>query len=557
MSLSTRRAAFLFLVVSVAACDHGPAPAGELTTRTSPLISDQAHGGGLPGFLFLPPLVPNPGATGGAFEPRLSPVVRIDRVDPATGATLATLVTYDTARRVHGSKVRRNARRGFYVVRWKTRDFDLDTAATYRIRVLIDGHELGFADVDVVGTARELRNVDRGLFVPLKDGTTLPIRFRVESRAVDRDGDGVWDWADNCPDTPNGRGPAPWAGASSEPASGCDPDGDECDPDEEDCDGGAPWSQLDSDGDGVGDACECLGVTCEPVAGCDAAGTCDPRTGACVAPEDCGSGGCLDDPASCDDGDACNGVEACDAAGACVAGTPPTVDDGDPCTIDACDPVDGVTHAPATGMACDDGDDCTAEDACSDGACVGAPVPGCCSLPPGATPESPEETCDDGVDNDCDGQTDAADSDCAPGRWFYTCGNPACLGYVLPDGVPVCSFQTPGDPCADLGAQCAVVGDPCNRRQICSDSDPTSSGCPICAAPDTPVATPEGDRPIASLRPGDLVYSVDDGAIVAVPLARVGQTPVSAHHVVRVVLDGGAVLEISPGHPTADGRTFG
>jgi hypothetical protein len=56
---------------------------------------------------------------------------------------------------------------------------------------------------------------------------------------------------------------------------------------------------------------------------------------------------------------------------------------------------------------------------------------------------------------------------------------------------------------------------------------------------------------------GDLVYSVSDGAIVAVPIVRVGHTSVRAHRVVRVVLETGAVLEISPGHPTADGRSFG
>ncbi len=81
--------------------------------------------------------------------------------------------------------------------------------------------------------------------------------------------------------------------------------------------------------------------------------------------------------------------------------------------------------------------------------------------------------------------------------------------------------------------------------------------CPICAAPDTPIATPSGDRPIASLRVGDLVYSVDHGAVASVPLVRVGRTRVAAHRVMRVVLTDGAVLEISAGHPTADGRTFG
>ena len=81
--------------------------------------------------------------------------------------------------------------------------------------------------------------------------------------------------------------------------------------------------------------------------------------------------------------------------------------------------------------------------------------------------------------------------------------------------------------------------------------------CPICAAPDTPLATPSGERPIASLRVGDLVYSVDHDAIVAVPLLRAAHTPVAAHRVVRVVLADGAVLQMSPGHLTADGRPFG
>jgi hypothetical protein len=81
--------------------------------------------------------------------------------------------------------------------------------------------------------------------------------------------------------------------------------------------------------------------------------------------------------------------------------------------------------------------------------------------------------------------------------------------------------------------------------------------CPICASPDTPIATPDGDRPIAELSVGDLVYSVQGGATVAVPIARAGSTPVRGHSVVRVKLDSGATLEISAGHPTADGRTFG
>jgi hypothetical protein len=113
------------------------------------------------------------------------------------------------------------------------------------------------------------------------------------------------------------------------------------------------------------------------------------------------------------------------------------------------------------------------------------------------------------------------------------------------------------------GTTCNMPGLDCSRD--CDISIKCQGGvwqwsqgaCPICASPDTPIATPEGDRPIASLRVGDLVYSVDHDAIVAVPLILVGRTRVAAHQVVRVVLEGGAVLEMSPGHRTADGLSFG
>jgi len=80
--------------------------------------------------------------------------------------------------------------------------------------------------------------------------------------------------------------------------------------------------------------------------------------------------------------------------------------------------------------------------------------------------------------------------------------------------------------------------------------------CPICAAPNTPIATPSGERPIAELAVGDLIYSVDGAGIVTVPIVRTGSTSVVRHSVVRLVLEGGSVLEISGGHPTADGRLF-
>jgi hypothetical protein len=78
-----------------------------------------------------------------------------------------------------------------------------------------------------------------------------------------------------------------------------------------------------------------------------------------------------------------------------------------------------------------------------------------------------------------------------------------------------------------------------------------------CAAPDTPIATPSGERAIAGLRVGDLVYSMDQNAIRAVPIARINRIRVQHHSVLRLVLEGGTVLEISPLHPSAEGRPLG
>ena len=68
-----------------------------------------------------------------------------------------------------------------------------------------------------------------------------------------------------------------------------------------------------------------------------------------------------------------------------------------------------------------------------------------------------------------------------------------------------------------------------NAAGSCDPGNP----CSECAAPDTPIATPSGERAIASLREGDLVYSVVDNAIRPVPVIRVNRTRVVNHHVVH------------------------
>ena len=131
------------------------------------------------------------------------------------------------------------------------------------------------------------------------------------------------------------------------------------------------------------------------------------------------------------------------------------------------------------------------------------------------------------------------------------CGGPSCVG---PEFCCANACCQPGQLCCDVPAS-VDMGPQC--------TDPTADGtCPVgcpwcmCASPDTPILTPDGERPIADLREGDLVYSLEGASVVVVPVLRTRREAVAHHEVVRLRLANGAVLEVSGSHPTADGRTF-
>ena len=83
--------------------------------------------------------------------------------------------------------------------------------------------------------------------------------------------------------------------------------------------------------------------------------------------------------------------------------------------------------------------------------------------------------------------------------------------------------------------------------------------CPICLAMGTRIATPRGDVAVQDLRTGDPVWTLDTaGARIAAPLVAVSSAPAPAtHEIVRLALDDGRVVFVSPGHPTADRRPVG
>ncbi len=72
--------------------------------------------------------------------------------------------------------------------------------------------------------------------------------------------------------------------------------------------------------------------------------------------------------AVCNDGDACTTTDLC-ALGVCAGSGALAVDDDNPCTDDSCDPAAGAVHAANT-ASCSDANACTTGDVCAGGVCA-------------------------------------------------------------------------------------------------------------------------------------------------------------------------------------------
>jgi hypothetical protein len=134
-----------------------------------------------------------------------------------------------------------------------------------------------------------------------------------------------------------------------------------------------------------------------------------------------------------------------------LPGEPHPFDDGNACTIDTCDPVEGIRHVVAVGAACDtDGDICSGVGICdTQGQCVvGAPAP-----------DGTE--CDDG--DICNGIDTCLGGGCQPPA------APAPAGINCWDGMNGCVAAT----CDGYGAcvQSALPWQPCDDGNACTVED--------------------------------------------------------------------------------------
>ncbi|NUN12151.1 MAG: lamin tail domain-containing protein [Myxococcales bacterium] len=249
----------------------------------------------------------------------------------------------------------------------------------------------------------------------------------------------------------------------------------------------AAFGQLCDDGDGCTfpDVCDfdgnCtpgFGIDCDDGASCTI-DSCDSETGECVYvitecaddglactvdycdPTDPNAqgDGCVHDAfplfgTLCDDGNECTWPDACDFDGTCVPGFDVECDDGNPDTLDSCDPDTG--ECIYTPIDCDDGDVCTLDEF--------DPVSMSCTYT--------VVECDDGqfcTADSCDASHPLAD---ASGCVYDPFAN---FGVLCDDGNE-CTWP---DAC-DLDGTCAPGFDvECDDGDICTTDfcDPASGGC--------------------------------------------------------------------------------
>lgn len=263
----------------------------------------------------------------------------------------------------------------------------------------------------------------------------------------------------------------------------------------------------------------CTIDTCNLNTGCvytAAAGSCNDgnactindtcQAGVCVGPtpRNCNDNNvCTDD--SCDTGtgclhvhnlNPCNDNSICTLEDFCLLGTcrgsnPIDCNDGEQCTTDFCHPVQGCQNTNSN-LACDDHNDCTENDVCSNGVCNG--VPADCDDGIACT----DDACVDGVCVNSPVNSRCADNlfcngteTCSPVNGCVSSGNPCANGPVCqntcieatdsclsPQGTPCTNDGNPctNDVCNGNG-QCGVPNtNACNDNNACTINDTCGNG---------------------------------------------------------------------------------
>ncbi len=189
--------------------------------------------------------------------------------------------------------------------------------------------------------------------------------------------------------------------------------------------------------------------------------TCDPKQGCQNVPSQGG----------CDDANVCTLADHCEE-GECT-GEPIDCDDGNPCTYDNCDALGGCTYTYNT-SSCDDGDPCTVADSCKKGDCAGVAVSCDCQV---------TADCKALEDGDVCNGTLVCDTAVIPHQCVLdlstvvACPQPTGIGAECLKSV--CDAVT-----GECGVAAANEGGACNDANACSVQETCSNG--VCSGGTAP-----------------------------------------------------------------------
>jgi murein DD-endopeptidase MepM/ murein hydrolase activator NlpD len=170
------------LILVPASCDRtGVEPPGGHGIEGIRAAVFDGRAGGNPHFHFLPPLAASISAPGD-FDASLQPVVTVCEWGGSACAG-PDVASFNATSGTGGEVVRVVAEDEHYIVNWHTDASSLTPGALYRIHVRVENLQLGSADILVVSDPRDLRNPTTGEPIPLVNGRTLPIKFRIDRGA--------------------------------------------------------------------------------------------------------------------------------------------------------------------------------------------------------------------------------------------------------------------------------------------------------------------------------------------------------------------------------------
>jgi hypothetical protein len=186
-----RRTAALLALVSVAVwvgCDTKEDPVNPDVPEPSFDISDAPRGGN-PHFYWLPPMVKRPRPEG-VFDASVASVVAVEICEiPGEGAACLP-----NGEQPDGYPLRsgdgffedvllmEDQKGQWYQTNWQTASLNGDLPKYFRVAVLLGEAEIGYADV-YYGTRQQVKNPPSKTVIPLKEGTTLPVKFLIEEGA--------------------------------------------------------------------------------------------------------------------------------------------------------------------------------------------------------------------------------------------------------------------------------------------------------------------------------------------------------------------------------------